>query len=117
VQQLRLNARNARRVKTRAGTMLGVIRSAAEVDGDAAALWARIESDFHANQGAVVASIAAKGRCGPASAPIARPTSCGRSTIPTSGCRGWTPEEFEDWFANASCSDLLGLPVSSRAAG
>jgi AcrR family transcriptional regulator len=121
VQQLRLNARNARRVKSRAGTMLGVIRSAAEVDGDAAALWARIEGDFHANQGAVVGSIAAKGALRPGLG-VDRATDVLWTLnhpdvwLLLAG-RGWTPEEFEDWFADASCSDLLGLPVSSRAAG
>jgi AcrR family transcriptional regulator len=121
VQQLRLNARNARRVKTRAGTMLGVIRSAAEVDGDAAALWARIESDFHANQGAVVASVAAKGALRPGLG-VDRATDILWTLnhpdvwLLLAG-RGWTPAEFENWFADASCSDLLGLPVSSRAAG
>jgi hypothetical protein len=101
--------------------MLGVIRSAAEVDGDAAALWARIEGDFHANQGAVVGSIAAKGALRPGLG-VDRATDILWTLnhpdvwLLLAG-RGWTPEEFEDWFADASCSDLLGLPVSSRAAG
>ena len=98
-QQLRLNARNARRVKSRAGTMLGVIRSAAEVDADAAALWARIESDFHANQGAVVASIDATDVLWTLNHPDVWLLLAGR---------GWTPEEFEGWFADATRSELLG---------
>jgi AcrR family transcriptional regulator len=114
-QQLRLNARNARRVKSRAGTMLGVIRSAAEVDPDAAELWARIESDFHANQSAVVASIDAKGALRPG-------LGADRATdvlwtlnhpdvwLLLAG-RGWTPEEFERWFAEATCRELLRPPA------
>jgi AcrR family transcriptional regulator len=120
-RQLRLNARNARRVKARAGAMLGVIRDAAAVDADAAALWARIESDFHANQGAVVASIDAKGALRPG-------LGADRATdvlwtlnhpdvwLLLAG-RGWTPEEFESWFADASCAELLGPSVSSPVAG
>src|SRR3954468_18234240 len=38
-RQLRLNARNSRAVKERAGAMLGVIRDAAPADPDIAALW------------------------------------------------------------------------------
>src|SRR6476659_7515316 len=42
-RRLRLNARNPR-----------VVRTAAAVDADIAALWARIEAEFHANQRAIV---------------------------------------------------------------
>ena len=111
-QQLRLNARNARRVKSRAGTMLGVIRSAAEVDADAAALWARIESDFHANQGAVVASIAAEGALRPGLGADRATDVLWTLNHPDGWLllagRGWTPEEFEGWFADATSSELLG---------
>src|SRR6476620_10167473 len=43
-QQLRLTAHASRRVKERAGGLLRVIRDAAPVDEDIAALWSRIES-------------------------------------------------------------------------
>src|SRR5919112_4029355 len=46
-RQLRLNARNARAVKTRIGAVMGVVRTAAAVDPDAAALWGRIEREFY----------------------------------------------------------------------
>src|SRR3981081_4394089 len=45
-RQLRLNVRNSLMVKTRAGAMLEVIRSAASDDADIAALWARIQTEF-----------------------------------------------------------------------
>ena len=64
-RQLRLNARNARAVKQRIGGVLGVIRHAAELDAESAGLWARIQSDFHDNQAAIVQSIAAKGALRP----------------------------------------------------
>lgn len=110
-RQLRLNARNARRVKARAGAMLGVIRSAAAVDTDAAALWSRIGTEFHANQRAVVASLQAKGA-------LRDDLDVDRATdvlwtlnhpdvwLLLAG-RGWAPEEFERWFAAASCRELL----------
>src|SRR4051794_39591332 len=59
--QLRLNARNARAVKERASQLLAVIRNAAPVDPDIGALWARIATDFRANQRAIVATIADRG--------------------------------------------------------
>ena len=120
-RQLRLNARNARRVKSRAGAMLGVIRDAAAVDADAAALWARIESDFHANQGAVVASIDAKEALRPGLGTERATDVLWTLNHPDVWLllagRGWTPEEFESWFADASCAELLGPSVSSPAAG
>src|SRR6516225_5698919 len=45
-RQLRLNMRNSLMVKTRAGTMLEVIRAAAPADSDIGALWARIQAEF-----------------------------------------------------------------------
>ena len=53
--------RNSRVVKVRAGAVLEVIRSAAAGDPDIGALWARIQTEFHANQRAVVQSLADKG--------------------------------------------------------
>ena len=46
-RQLRLTARNSRMVKERIGRILGVIRSAAPVEPDIAALWDLIQSDFY----------------------------------------------------------------------
>ena len=60
-RQLRLNARNSLIVKRRAGAILDVIRDAASSDPEIAALWARIQTEFHENQRAIVQSIADKG--------------------------------------------------------
>jgi AcrR family transcriptional regulator len=110
-RQLELNARNARRVKERAGPLLGVIRSAAAVDVDAAALWDRIGSEFLANQRVIVESLAAKGALRP-ELDVDRATDVlWMLNHPDVWLlligRGWTPEEFERWFAGASCSELL----------
>src|SRR5689334_21341233 len=57
-QQLRLNARNSRAGKERIGAVADVIRAAAPVDPDIEELWGRIEREYHANQRAIVQSIA-----------------------------------------------------------
>src|SRR5262249_10031606 len=59
-RQLRLNARNGRVVKERIAGVLQVIRDAAPVDRDTAALWELIQTDFYDNQRVVVESLAKK---------------------------------------------------------
>src|SRR6266545_390642 len=59
-QQLRLNARNSRIVKERIAGVLQTIRDAAPIDGDTAALWELIQTDFYDNQRAIVASLRQK---------------------------------------------------------
>ena len=111
-RQLQLNARNARVVKTRIAGVLKVIRHAAELDAESAELWARIQSDFYDNQGAIVQSLAAKGALQPG-LDVAR----GSDILWTLnhpdlwqllvGERGWTPEQWEAWFAETSRAQLL----------
>src|SRR5690242_25728 len=59
-RQLRLNARNSRAGKLRVGAVAEVIRAAAPGDSEIEALWERIETEYHANQRAIVESLAAK---------------------------------------------------------
>src|SRR5215475_1582264 len=59
-RQLRLNARNSRAGKLRVGTIAEVIHSAAPGDPEIEALWSRIETEYHANQRAIVESLAEK---------------------------------------------------------
>jgi len=111
--QLRLNARNARAVKERAGRMLGVIRNAAPLDPDIAALWDRIQSEFYANQRAIVERLEQKGALRP-ELDVARATDILWTLnhpdvwLLLVGERGWKPEEFERWFADTICAQLLG---------
>lgn len=56
-KQLRLNAHNSRRGKERLGRVLDVIRGGAQVDGEVAALWQTIQSEYHDNQRVIVESI------------------------------------------------------------
>ena len=107
---LRLNARNACVVKRRIGGVLKVIRSAAPVDADADALWRLIQTDFHDNQRAVVESIGGALRPG---LDLARATDILWTLnhpdvwLLLVGERGWTPDEWEEWFADTSCAQLL----------
>jgi AcrR family transcriptional regulator len=110
-RQLELTAWNSRRVKARAGALLGVIRDAAATDPDARTLWERIESDFYENQRAIVASLHAKGALRDG-LDVARATDILWTLNHPDvwlllRSRGWTPEEFEAWFAAATRSQLL----------
>jgi AcrR family transcriptional regulator len=107
---LRLGAHQARLVKERAGALLGVIRSAALVDADVQGLWDRIESDFYANQRAVVQTLHERGA-------LRVDVTRGADIMWTLnhpdvwrllvGERGWTPDEWEQWFADTVCAQLL----------
>jgi hypothetical protein len=111
-RQLRLNARNSRGRKVRIAGVLEVIRAAAPVDPDIAVLWNRIEHEFHANQRVIVESLRRKKA-------LRRGLDVERATdiLWTLNHpdvwqllvrqRGWTPDEFERWFADTSCAQLL----------
>lgn len=108
-RKLRLNARNSRAVKARIGALLGVIRRAAPFDEDIAALWRRIQDDFHDNQRGVVAGIGRKAlrvdvdRGADILWAIHHPD----TFFLLVGERGWTLEEYESWAADLSCQQLL----------
>jgi AcrR family transcriptional regulator len=114
-RQLRGNARNARLVKQRIAGVLKVLRSAAPVDPDAEALWRLIQNDFYANQRVVVESVAAKGALRPG-LDVARATDLLWTLnhpdvwLLLVGERGWTPGQWERWFADTACTQLLGEP-------
>lgn len=112
-RQLRLNARNSRAAKERIGRLLEVIRTATGVDPAVEELWATIQVEFHANQRVIVESIHRKGA-------LKRGLGVARGTDilwtlnhPNTwqllvGERGWTPAQYERWFADAAISQLLG---------
>lgn len=112
-RQLRLNARAARAAKERIAPVLEVIRAAAPSDPDIGTLWERIQREFHANQGAVVASLDAKGALAPGLTARRATDILWALNHPDLwqllvGRRGWTPEEWERWFADTASSQLLG---------
>jgi AcrR family transcriptional regulator len=108
---LRLNARNARRVKERIGRVLGVIRDAAPLDPDIAALWERIQTDFYDNQRAVLrsAGIETDG-----AADVLWTLNHPDVWLLLVGRRGWTPEQWERWFADTTCAQLLGRSLREK---
>jgi len=113
-QQLRLTAHASRRVKERAGGLLRVIRDAAPVDEDIAALWSRIESDFYENQRAIVASLADKhalrhGLDVTGGADLLWTLNHPDVWRLLVGERGWTAERYEQWLGDAICAELLGV--------
>jgi AcrR family transcriptional regulator len=110
---LRLNARNARRVKERIGDVLGVIREAAPLDPDIAALWDRIQSDFYDNQRTVLRSI---GLDADAAADVLWTLNHPDVWLLLVGRRGWTPEQWERWFADAACAQLLPRSLQKKPA-
>jgi AcrR family transcriptional regulator len=117
-QQLRLNARNSREGKLRVAAIAEVIRTAAPLDPDIADLWTRINTEYHANQRAIVQSIQDKGalrtafdseRATDVLWTINHPNTW--QLLVTE--RGWTPEQYEHWAAETAISQLLN-PRSSR---
>jgi AcrR family transcriptional regulator len=111
-RQLRVNAQNARRVKERAGRVLKIIKGAAAADPELAELWGRIQSDFHANQRAIVDVLAARGALAPGLDAARAADVLWTLNHPEVWWllvdeRGWTPAQYEDWLADALCAQLL----------
>ena len=113
--QLRLLARNSRIVKERVGAVFEVIHAAATVDPDIEELWGRIQTEFHGVLRAVVESLDAK-RALALGLDVDRATDI-LWTISHPSLwqllvleRGWTPDEYEAWCADTSCTQLLKRP-------
>jgi AcrR family transcriptional regulator len=111
-RQLRLNMHNSRLVKVRAGAVLDVIRSAASADRDIGVLWARIQTEFHDNQRAIVQSLADSGALAdgldvPRAADILWALNHPNLYALLAGERGWSPERYEQWLGDLLCSQLL----------
>lgn len=110
--RVRLLARSSLQVKQRAAALMGVIRSAAEVDPDSAALWRRIQTEFWQTQRGVVEALDA---CGDLRADL--DVDRGADILWTLnhpdlwqllvGQRGWTPEAYEEWFRETVAAQLL----------
>lgn len=112
VRQLRLNARNSRAGKDRLAGISEVVRSAASSDPEIAALWDRIQAEYHANQRAIVASVEAKGALNPEldverACDILWTLNHPNVWQLLVGVRGWTPDEYEHWCADTAIAQLL----------
>jgi AcrR family transcriptional regulator len=112
-RQLSMIAANARLVRARIGRLLRTIRSAAAVDPDAASLWQLIQSDFYAIQRTLVVTIDGRGGLRPG-LDVDRATDILTTLnhpdvwLLLVGDRGWSPDEFEAWFTETVCHQLLG---------
>ncbi|HXV94988.1 MAG TPA: helix-turn-helix domain-containing protein [Gaiellaceae bacterium] len=111
-RRLRLNVRNATRVRARAGRLLDVIRDAAPHDREIEALWRRIQDEFYGNQQTVVESLSrdralrpglGAGRAADVLWTLNHPDVY-RLLV---GERGWTPARYERWLADLLCAQLL----------
>ena len=112
-RRLRLNARNSRAVKLRAANLMRVMRDAAGADRDIAALWQRIQDDFYDNQRAIVDALDANGALAPGLDAARAADILWTLNHPDLwhllvGERGWTPDAYEQWFADTACAQLLG---------
>jgi len=112
VRQLRLNARNSRVVKQRVAAVIEVIRTAAPSDPAIAALWDRIQREFHANQRAIVESLAERSalepaldvdRCADVLWTLNHPDLWQLLVVQ----RGWSPDQYEQWCGDVACWQLL----------
>ena len=112
-RQLRLNARNSRVVKERAGRLMEVIRDSAALDPDVAELGIGSRPTSTPNQRAVVQSLHKK-KALPKGLGVDRATeSSGPSTTLSTywlltGERGWSPAGYERWLGDALAAQLLG---------
>lgn len=110
-RQLELNAHNSRIVKERVAQVLEVIRVAA-ADPEIGELWSRIQREFHQNQGAIVKSLADRGTLRP-ELDVSRATDVLWALNHPELWqllvvqRGWTPDQWERWFAEIACAQLL----------
>jgi AcrR family transcriptional regulator len=119
-RKLRLTARNSRAVKERAGDLMKVIRDAAAADPDVGALWQRIQSDFYANQRAIIESLHERHALPPdlavdRGADILWTLNHPATYWLLSDARGWTPAQYEQWLGDSLCSQLLRAGAEDAA--
>jgi AcrR family transcriptional regulator len=111
-RQLRLNARNSRMVKERAGALMEVLRDAAPAEPELAALWSRIQAEFFDNQRTIVEALHRKGALKPgldvdSAADILWTLNHPNVWWLLVGARGWAPDRYESWLADVLCAELL----------
>ena len=98
---------------------MGVIRSAAPLDPEIGALWSRIQSDFYDNQHPFVETLQAKSALRPG-LDVARGTDILWTLnhpdvwLSSSASGAGSPEEWEQWFGDVTCAQLLAVRDSRR---
>ena len=111
-RKLRLNARNSRMVKERAGTLMKILHGAAPADEEIAALWDRIQREFYANQRSIVERLARQASLRPEldvdrASDIMWTLNHPNVYWLLLDDRGWTAAEYEDWLGDVLCAQLL----------
>ena len=111
-RMVKLIAHNSVVVKQRIGPVLRVIRAASSVEDDSAALWALIQSDFHANQRVLVDAIAKRkglkaGLSVDRAADILWTLNHPDTWLALHYERRWSAKEFETWLAATLAQQLL----------
>jgi len=111
-RRLRLNAQNSAAGKQRISGILEVIRSAALTEPGIAALWDRIQTEYHANQRAIVEPLHQQGHLRPELEldhatdilwTLNHPNTWQLLVVD----RGWTPEQYEQWTGDLAVAQLL----------
>ncbi len=112
-ERLRLLAATGVRVKSRAGALMEVIRTAAPADPEIGALWDRIQSGFHGLIARAVEGLAEDGHLrdgldAGAAADLLwtyHHPDLWRALVVT---RGWSPDRYRSWLVEATCREILG---------
>ena len=111
-RKLRLGAHNSRLVKERICPIFAVIHDAAQVDPAVEELRQRIEREFYDNQKAIVETLQRK-RALKRGLDVERATDILWTLNHPDiwqllvGQRGWSPDDYERWFADTACEQLL----------
>jgi len=117
VAQLRGQARVTRSVYQRLAPALEVVRGAATADPDLAALWERSIQQRATVMERFIAALATKtslrdGMDQATAVDIALALQSPELIMFLTGQRGWNPEKYEQWLANALISELLPAKVA-----
>jgi len=120
-RRLALNARNSAAGKRRMGAIAEVIREGAPSDEEIRALWDRIQTEYRANQRAIVERLDERGELAPGldverAADVLWTINHPNTWQLLAGERGWTPDEYERWAGDAARAQLLRSGRAKRRA-
>jgi AcrR family transcriptional regulator len=121
-RKLNLVAAQSRRVKSRSGALLEMIRTAASTDPEIATLWEGIEAKLLDVQRAIVGQLDARGSLAKSLDLNAATDILWTLNHPALWQllvreRGWTGEQYERWLGAIFCSELLDSTHRSHTTG
>jgi hypothetical protein len=111
-EHLRLQVAGSLQVKSRIAPVIEVIRAAAPADEEIAALWAKMQAEFHDNQRQTIRALARKGRLRAGLTEDLATDVLYTLNHPTLydmlvGRLGWPSEQYESWLAETLIEQLL----------